>query len=48
MSADYIRTARSKGRTRGSAIIRHGVRVALIPMSTFFAYCFGPILTGAT
>jgi peptide/nickel transport system permease protein len=48
MSADYIRTARSKGRTRGSAIIRHGVRVALIPMSTFFAYSFGLILTGAS
>ncbi|MFZ4894100.1 ABC transporter permease [Plantibacter sp. Mn2098] len=48
MSADYIRTARSKGRRRGSAIVRHGVRVALIPMSTFFAYSFGLILVGAT
>ena len=47
LSADFIRTARSKGRTRRSAIIRHGVRVALIPMSTFFAYSFGTILTGA-
>ena len=47
LSADYIRTARSKGRTRGSAMVRHGVRVALIPMSTFFAYSFGLILTGA-
>ena len=48
LSADYIRTARAKGRTRGAAIVRHGVRVALIPMSTFFAYSFGTILTGAT
>lgn len=48
LSSDFIRTARSKGRTRGSAIIRHGVRVALIPMSTFFAYSFGLILTGAS
>lgn len=47
LSSDFIRTARSKGRTRGSAILRHGVRVALIPMSTFFAYSFGTILTGA-
>lgn len=47
LSADYIRTARSKGRTRTSAIIRHGVRVALIPMSTFFAYSFGTLLAGA-
>jgi peptide/nickel transport system permease protein len=48
LSADYIRTARSKGRTRNAAIIRHGVRVALIPMSTFFAYSFGLLLTGAS
>ncbi|MGN7223216.1 ABC transporter permease [Curtobacterium flaccumfaciens] len=48
LSNDFIRTARSKGRTRGSAIMRHGVRVALIPMSTFFAYSFGLILTGAS
>jgi peptide/nickel transport system permease protein len=48
LSADFIRTARSKGRTRNSAIIRHGVRVALIPMSTFFAYSFGLLLTGAS
>jgi len=48
MSADYIRTARSKGRTRGTAMFRHGVRVALIPMSTFFAYSFGLVLTGAS
>lgn len=47
LSADYIRTARSKGRTRGSALIRHGVRVALIPMSTFFAYSFATVLAGA-
>ncbi|MDQ2852924.1 ABC transporter permease [Dermatophilaceae bacterium Sec6.4] len=47
LSADYIRTARSKGRTRGSAMIRHGVRVALIPMSTFFAYSFGLLVTGS-
>jgi len=47
LSADYIRTARSKGRTRGSALVRHGVRVALIPMSTYFAYSFATILAGA-
>ena len=46
LSADYIRTARSKGRTRSSALIRHGVRVALIPMSTFFAYSFGTLVAG--
>jgi peptide/nickel transport system permease protein len=48
LSADYIRTARSKGRTRGSALVRHGVRVALIPMSTYFAYSFGTLIAGST
>jgi peptide/nickel transport system permease protein len=48
LGADYIRTARSKGLTRRKALIRHGVRVALIPMSTFFAYSFGTLIAGAT
>lgn len=48
LGADYIRTARAKGRTRNSAMLRHGVRVALIPMATFFAYSFGLLVTGAT
>ena len=48
LSADYIRTARSKGRTRSSALVRHGVRVALIPMSTYFAYSFGTLVAGST
>jgi len=48
LGADYIRTARSKGRTRGSALVRHGVRIALIPMSTFFAYSFGTLVAGST
>ncbi|NII71422.1 ABC transporter permease [Microbacterium ulmi] len=47
LGADYIRTARAKGRTRGSALVRHGVRVALIPMSTFFAYSFGTLVAGS-
>jgi peptide/nickel transport system permease protein len=48
LASDYIRTARSKGRRRNSAMVRHGVRVALIPMSTFFAYSFGLLVTGST
>ena len=47
LGADYIRTARSKGRTRGAALVRHGVRIALIPMSTFFAYSFGTLVAGS-
>jgi len=48
LGSDYIRTARAKGATRNRALIKHGVRVALIPMSTFFAYSFGTLLSGAT
>ncbi|TFC33581.1 MULTISPECIES: ABC transporter permease [unclassified Cryobacterium] len=47
LSADFIRTARAKGRSRNSALVRHGVRVALIPMSTFFAYSFGTLVSGS-
>lgn len=47
LSADYIRTARAKGRSRNAALVRHGVRVALIPMSTFFAYSFGTLVSGS-
>lgn len=47
LGADYIRTARSKGLPRQKALIRHGVRLALIPMSTFFAYSFGTLIAGS-
>lgn len=48
LGSDYIRTARAKGATRTLALIKHGVRVALIPMLTYFAYSFGTMLAGAT
>ncbi|HJH13554.1 peptide ABC transporter permease [Brevibacterium sp. HMSC08F02] len=48
LGADYIRTARSKGLTRKTALWKHGVRVAIIPMSTYFAYSFGTMLAGST
>ena len=47
LSSDFIRTARAKGLTRGRALIKHGLRTALIPMATFFAYGFGGLVTGA-
>ena len=47
LGADYIRTARSKGLPRNRALVRHGVRLALIPMSTFFAYSFGTLIAGS-
>ncbi|WP_187977764.1 ABC transporter permease [Mycetocola sp. JXN-3] len=47
LSAEYIRTARAKGLRRGQAIWRHGVRVAIIPMSTFLAYSLGTLIAGS-
>ncbi|MDT0117673.1 ABC transporter permease [Microbacterium sp. PRF11] len=47
LGADYIRTARAKGLPRTRALFRHGVRIALIPMSTFFAYSFGTLIAGS-
>lgn len=48
LGSDFIRTARAKGATRTQALVRHGLRVALIPMSTYFAYTFGTLIAGAT
>lgn len=47
LGSDFIRTARAKGATRSRALVKHGVRVALIPMSTYFAYSFGTLVAGA-
>ncbi len=47
LGSDFIRTARAKGATRSRALIKHGVRVALIPMSTYFAYAFGTLVAGS-
>ncbi|GAB0101173.1 ABC transporter permease [Nocardia sp. JMUB6875] len=43
---DFIRTARAKGLTRSKALYKHGLRTALIPMATLFAYSFGALITG--
>jgi peptide/nickel transport system permease protein len=48
LGADFLRTAQAKGLRRRTALIKHGLRTALIPMATFFAYSFGLLLTGAT
>jgi len=48
LGSDFLRTARAKGLTRGRALIRHGLRTALIPMATFFAYEFALLFVGAT
>ncbi|MGV0602901.1 ABC transporter permease subunit, partial [Mycolicibacterium pulveris] len=43
----FIRTARAKGLTRQRALFKHGLRTALIPMATLFAYSVAGLFTGA-
>ena len=47
LGKDYIRTARAKGLTRRRALFKHGLRTALIPMATLFAYSVGGLVTGS-
>jgi peptide/nickel transport system permease protein len=48
LGGDFVRTAQAKGLRRTTALIRHGLRTALIPMVTFFAYQFALLFVGAT
>lgn len=47
LNQDYIRTARSKGLTERTVIMRHAFRNALIPLATIVAYDIGQLLGGA-
>jgi peptide/nickel transport system permease protein len=47
LGQDFIRTARAKGLTRRQALFKHGLRTALIPMATLFAYGISGLVTGA-
>ncbi|MFN8226983.1 MAG: ABC transporter permease [Mycobacterium sp.] len=47
LGQDFIRTARAKGLTRRQALFKHGLRTALIPMATLFAYGVAGVVTGA-
>lgn len=47
LSSDHLRTARAKGLTKRQSLFRHGLRVAISPMATFFAYGFGLLIAGA-
>ncbi|MDY6998231.1 MAG: ABC transporter permease [Actinomycetota bacterium] len=47
LGQDFIRTARAKGLTRRRALFKHGLRTALIPMATLFAYSVGGLVTGS-
>src|SRR6195952_5730372 len=47
LGQDFIRTARAKGLTRRRALVKHGLRTALIPMATLFAYSVAGLVGGA-
>jgi peptide/nickel transport system permease protein len=38
MGSDFLRTARAKGLRKGQAILKHGVRTAVIPVMTLVTY----------
>lgn len=48
LGSDFLRTAQAKGLRRRQALFKHGLRTALIPMATFFAFQFGTLVIGAT
>ncbi|MGO9506513.1 MAG: ABC transporter permease [Mycobacterium sp.] len=47
LGEDFIRTARAKGLTRRRALFKHGLRTALIPLATLFAYGVAGLVVGA-
>ena len=47
LNQDYIRTARAKGLTERTVVMRHAFRNALIPITTILAIDFGALIGGA-
>jgi len=47
VDADYVRTARAKGLTRGRAVRKHALRTAIIPVAVGVAFAIPAIFTGA-
>ena len=47
MNQDYIRTARAKGLTERTVVMRHAFRNALIPVTTIITLDFGALIGGA-
>jgi peptide/nickel transport system permease protein len=47
LSADYMRLARAKGLSRAQAVMRHGLRNALLPFITVVALDFSALVGGA-
>jgi len=47
MNQDYIRTARAKGLSERTLVMRHAFRNALIPLTTIMAFDFAGVVGGA-
>ena len=47
MNQDYVRTARAKGLTERTVVMRHAMRNALIPIATIIAFDIGALIGGA-
>lgn len=47
LGEDYVRTARAKGLSERVVLLRHALRIALVPVVTFAATRFGHLLAGA-
>lgn len=47
LGEDHVRTARAKGLPERVVLVRHALRVALVPVVTFAATRFGHLLAGA-
>lgn len=47
MNQDYVRTARAKGLSERTVIVKHAFRNALIPITTIVAFDFAALISGA-
>jgi len=47
MGKDYVRTARAKGARERRVVVRHGLRNALLPVTTIIGLQLGALLSGA-
>jgi peptide/nickel transport system permease protein len=47
LDEDFVRTARAKGLSERTAVVRHALRSALIPITTIVGMRFGHLLAGA-
>lgn len=47
LRSDYVRTARAKGVSWWTAVMRHALRNALNPLITLFGFAFSELLSGA-